>query len=621
MCGIAGMVNLKGNSVNPEIICRITDAMSHRGPDADGFHIDNHVALGHRRLSIIDLSTVANQPMSDYTGRYWLIFNGEIYNFKEVKSKLPEYPYQTQGDSEVILAAYSKWGANCLKHFAGMFSFAIWDKQDQSLFIARDRLGVKPLYYFFNDEVFVFASEIRALLKSGLIPRRIEPKAIHEFFHYQSVSHPYTIIKDIIQLEAGCFMTISEGRIDVKKYWDITENKIDFDFTDKANVQLQLRHLLQQSVQRRMVSDVPLGAFLSGGIDSSAVVGLMAETSNSPVNTFTIGFEEKEFDESAYADIIAKKFNTRHTTVTLNPKVFLEELHNALNSMDTPSGDGVNTYVVSKEIKNSGLTVALSGVGGDELFAGYPFFNRYLQLRKWKTLWERSNPLRSLGSHFLTANNSVQKDRLKQLLQAEGCSIAEFYPVFRQILSPSMISKVSVELTRQQTSVETKLKAEHIAIEHFPLLSQVSIAEYLGYTQHTLLKDTDQMSMAVSLEVREPYFDHELIEFVLNIPDSFKKPTYPKSFLVESLGSLLPGEIVHRKKQGFLFPWSLWMKNELHSFCEERIQHLCERDFIRPDAVRSNWKRFLDGDRSVRWMELWLFVILEYWLEKNGIDN
>jgi asparagine synthase (glutamine-hydrolysing) len=203
---------------------------------------------------------------------------------------------------------------------------------------------------------------------------------------------------------------------------------------------------------------------------------------------------------------------------------------------------------------------------------------------------------------------------------ADSCSIAEFYPVFRQILSPSVIGKAASQIREDETAVEIKLRAEESAIETFPLLSQVSIAEYLGYTQHTLLKDTDQMSMAVSLEVREPYFDHELIEFVLSIPDSIKNPVYPKSLLVESLGTLLPKEIVHRKKQGFLFPWNMWMKNELSSFCEQRIKNLCERDFIEPDVVLSNWKKFQKGDHSVRWMELWLFVILEYWLEKNNVD-
>jgi asparagine synthase (glutamine-hydrolysing) len=298
----------------------------------------------------------------------------------------------------------------------------------------------------------------------------------------------------------------------------------------------------------------------------------------------------------------------------------LDELNNALDSMDTPSGDGINTYVVSKQIRQSGLTVALSGVGGDELFAGYPFFEKYYKLKQHENWWKLIKPLRKLGAGFVTLNGNVQKDRVRQLLQTEGVSIGECYPVFRQILSPRMISKLTTHSFHASSLVSDQLHKQHKAINKFPFLSQVSIAEYLGYTQHTLLKDTDQMSMAVTLEVREPYFDHELVEFVLNIPDKLKYPTYPKSLLVESLGDLLPREIVHRKKQGFLFPWSVWMKQDLKTFCEERIEAISARPFIRGNELKERWQQFLNGDTSVRWMELWLFVILEHWLQKNNVN-
>ena len=287
--------------------------------------------------------------------------------------------------------------------------------------------------------------------------------------------------------------------------------------------------------------------------------------------------------------------------------------------MDTPSGDGVNTYVVSKQIRQSGLTVALSGVGGDELFAGYPFFQRYYRLRQNKTLWKLTAPLRKLGAGFVGMNGNVQKDRIRQLLKTDEASIEECYPVFRQILSPRMIGKLTTHPVHTNSLVTDILKKQE-GIDAFPSLSQVSIAEYLGYTQHTLLKDTDQMSMAVALEVREPYFDHELVEFVLNIPDQYKYPSYPKSLLVESLGDLLPKEIVHRKKQGFLFPWSIWMKGELKSFCEQRLNSISQRSFINGEALMQRWNEFLRGEKAVRWMELWLFVILEHWLQKNHVD-
>jgi asparagine synthase (glutamine-hydrolysing) len=304
----------------------------------------------------------------------------------------------------------------------------------------------------------------------------------------------------------------------------------------------------------------------------------------------------------------------------LKPTIFLEELNNALNAMDSPSGDGVNTYVVSKQIKQSGLTVALSGVGGDELFAGYPFFNKFFRLKQNRRLWKWTGPLRKMGAGFVSLNGNVQKDRLKQLLRTDNVSIDECYAVFRQIISPRIINKLTNNSSASQSVVTELLKEKHDAIDSFPFLSQVSIAEYLGYTQHTLLKDTDQMSMAVSLEVREPYFDHELVEFVLNIPDQFKYPAYPKSLLVESLGDLLPKEIMHRKKQGFVFPWNTWMKAELKTFCQDRLERIGQRQFINSTELLKRWNAFLKGDTTIRWMELWLFVILEHWLERNGIE-
>jgi asparagine synthase (glutamine-hydrolysing) len=619
MCGIAGIISFSRNIDLPVTIRRMTDAMAHRGPDADGFYTNDSIALGHRRLSIIDLSTAANQPIADHTGRYQIIFNGEIYNYRDVKKLLPDYPFSTNSDTEVLLAAYSKWGIECLPYLKGMFAFVIWDSVEQVMFIARDRMGVKPVYYFANDNVFLFASELRGVLGSGIVPAKANKSAIREFLSYQSVGFPESAIQGIRQLEAGSSITIRDNRISIKKYWDITgAPTVDFDFGNKLRVQQQVRQLLRNAVERRLVSDVPLGAFLSGGIDSSAVVGLMAEVGSGRPNTFTAGFEEKEFDESGYANVISRKFNTNHNQVLLKPAVFLDELTNALNAMDTPSGDGVNTYVVSKAIKQSGLTVALSGVGGDELFAGYPFFKQYLQLKKYASVWGSAKLLR--WGAGMALGNSNKSQRMKQLLNAPDASIRYFYPEFRRVIAPQLLSSLTRWDDNSSTLLEEQLVKLPASLEKYPLLSQVSIAEYTGYTQHTLLKDTDQFSMAVSLEAREPFFDHDLIEFVLAIPDNYKFPHYPKQLLVESLNGLLPDEIVHRKKQGFLFPWSVWMKKELRTFCETHLQRIAQRDFINGENLLDYWHRFLNNDKSVRWMEIWLFVILEYWLEKNGIE-
>jgi asparagine synthase (glutamine-hydrolysing) len=623
MCGIAGILQLDGAPAEESRVRCMAEVMSHRGPDASGFFSEGPVALGHLRLSIIDLSVAANQPFVDHTGRYRIIFNGEIYNFREVKAMLPDYPFTTKGDTEVLLAAYIKWGAECLRHFRGMFAFAIWDSAERQLFMARDPMGVKPLYYYKDENRWLFASEIRGILASGLVERKLSTQALYEFFCFQSVSYPYSPIEGIRQLQAGSWLRIGRGVEEGGCYWDLTQQAPDHDFSDPGHTGKRIRELMLGSVQRRLVSDVPVGAFLSGGIDSSAVVGLMAEAGTSRPNTFTVAFEEEEYDESEHAELIARKFNTHHTRILLKPTVFLDELRSALDAMDTPSGDGINTYVVSKAIREKGMTVALSGAGGDELFAGYPFFGQYLQLQKRKALWKLPLPLRTrMAGWRYPGTPDGREGRMKQLLQLPSVEIDEVYPVFRQILSPHLLDELT-RLTRNGApvpSVVASLEARKKELGRMPLLSQVSVAEYLGYTQHTLLKDTDQMSMAVSLEVREPFFDQDLVEFVLAVPDRLKKPIYPKSLLVESLKPLLPDEIVFRKKQGFLFPWNLWLKNELRDFCQTHLTAIAQRDFVDADRLMDRWKRFLSGDARVRWAEIWLFVVLEYWMEKNGVS-
>ena len=616
MCGIAGIISFNDQPVRRENINAMTCAVAHRGPDSDVFYMDENAALGHRRLSIIDLSDAANQPFTDNSGRYVMVFNGEMYNYQEVKKRLPGYDFKTNGDTEVIVAAFAKWGPECIHYFKGMYAFAVWDKLEQQLTLVRDRMGVKPLYYYYDDNVFLFGSEIRSLLASGMIEKKVNEKALIEYFSYQSVGYPYSIIEGIHQVKAGSYLQVKDSSLKKTEYWDVTK------YTDPANlsageIRKKIYQLLCSSVEMRLVSDVPVGAFLSGGIDSSAVVALMATVSSARPSTFNISFNEKGFDESEYARLVAAKFNTRHTEIRLDPSVFIDELENALNSMDTPSGDGINTYVVSKAIRNAGVTVALSGIGGDELFAGYPFFSQYLKLQGNKRWYKGTGLLRKVSASLLDATNSVRNHRISGILAAPSPEISNVYNIFRQILSPQLIKTLTTLQGSYEPALTRQLKKKSDNLSRLPLLSQVSAAEYMGYTQHTLLKDTDQMSMAVSLEVREPFFDHELVEFVLGVPDRYKKPTYPKSLLVESLQGLLPDEVVHRPKQGFEFPWKHWMKKELFTFCDDRIKRMADQRFIQSDQLLSYWKRFQKGDPGVRWMELWLFVILQHWLEKN----
>jgi len=620
MCGIGGIL-WHNNKTDPSLARKLGTAISHRGPDATGFYDDDFLSFVHLRLAIIDLSPAGNQPYFDASGRYVMVYNGEMYNYQEVKKSFPDYPYKSTSDTEVLLASFVSRGPSCISLFKGMYAFAIWDKQERALYVFRDRLGVKPLYYYAGKDAFVFASEIRGILATGLVQRKLNKEALGDYFGFQSVGYPHSPVEGIVQLEAGSYLKIKDGKIEKKRYWSLEKKACQQEIRDKEEVHQIIRSLLRTAVERRLVSDVPVGAFLSGGIDSSVVVGLMAETSRTKPCTFNISFTEEEFDESRYAQLIAKKFDTDHHTIQLRPESMLDELENALGAMDTPSGDGINSYVVSKAIRKEGITVALSGMGGDELFAGYPFFKKFLDLQKRSSLFDLSSPLRRLSGNVLEKISSGKYNRISQLLAMDDVSIENAYPIFRQILSPAQISKLTRLASGNKHGIVEQLHTWSDAMDQYPHLSQVSVAEYLGYTQQTLLKDTDQMSMAVALEVREPYFDHELIEFVLAVPDSIKYPTYPKSLLVESVAPLLPDEIVHRRKQGFLFPWKLWLKKELRSFCESKIRNMSQRGFINGDSLMSYWKKFLNDDPAVRWAEVWLFVVLEYWMEKNGIQE
>ncbi len=617
MCGIAGILNRK-EAVHPDQIKRMTDSMCHRGPDSEGFFVDQELAFGHRRLSIIDLSDAANQPFEDVSGRYVIVFNGEIYNYAEIRPLLSGYPFRTQGDTEVILAGYIQWGADCLRYLRGMYTIVIWDRQERDLFIARDRLGVKPFYFYHDEQSFVFASELRAILSIGKTNRKIDRTAIAEYFRYQSVGFPFSPIESIRQMEAGTWMRVKNGEIIVHRYWDATDKNYDFEFTDKKQVEGKVKELMLQSVKRRLVSDVPVGAFLSGGIDSSAVVGLMVEAGDPSPHTFNISFDDSAYDESKYAQTVAKKFNTRHVQIDMRPEVMLDELTNALDAMDTPTGDGINTYVVSQAIHKEGIRVALSGVGGDELFVGYPIFQHFINLQQKDWIWKLPASMRKLGGSLL--GKGEQKDRIRQLIGLSSPGIENSYHVLRQIISPSALQRLTRLPANAADTLSDQLIQKKEVLHQLPFFSQVTAAEYLGYTQQTLLKDTDQMSMAHSLEIREPFFDQDLVEFIMAVPDHFKVPVYPKSLLVESLKPMLPDEIVHRKKQGFLFPWNQWIHQELRSFCDRHIQQMAQRDFIQGNFLKQTWKQFLEGDKNIRWQEMWLFVVLNYWMEKNGVS-
>ena len=595
-------------------------ALGHRGPDSQGYLEENPIYFAHTRLSIQDTSDAGRQPMVDKTGRYVIVYNGEIYNFRELRTELGS-GFRTGTDTEVILAAYTAWGKDCLARFNGMFAFAIWDRVEHKLLIARDRLGIKPLYYHVKGGCFAFASEVRSLLKLPWLHRRIDRNGLTNYLSYQTVYGEDTLLEGVKMLGPGQYVEIDAKGVFFDTFWSLFECATDeAQGMDLKGIHTRVRDLLGRAVARRMVADVPLGAFLSGGIDSSAVVALMAQASEQPIDTFAIAFQEKEFDESAYAAMVGKKFNTRHHRILLTPEDLLRELPLALKAMDHPSGDGVNSYVVSKYTRAEGIKVALSGLGGDELFAGYPIFNQLPAIQRKKLLWSLPYPTRKfLGMLYTNVKKGRQAGKIGEILRLPEPVMEGIYKIFRTIYPPSMAYDMVGETWTN--TVGTLLAREAENMKSLPLLSKISVAEIATYTESLLLRDTDQMSMAHALEVRVPFFDHNLVKFVLGVPDIHKQGSYPKQLLVESLGDLLPKEIVHRPKMGFVFPWNQWLRNELRDFCETRIERMAERGIMDAITLREVWSDFKAGKGPWLWTHVWLPVVLEEWMSNNGIEE
>lgn len=628
MCGINGFISKTfPNDKIESVIKNMNGMIAHRGPDNEGLWKNEGICLGHRRLSIIDLSIESNQPFFSQDRRYVIIYNGELYNYRELKLDLQrsghekkEHPYffKTASDTEVILAAFIRWGNKCLELFNGMFAFAIYDTQEKKLFMARDRIGVKPLYYYFGEEGFIFSSEIRAIIHSGIKSFSLNKDLIGEYALYQTVFAPNTIIKGIKILMPGCYAEYYNDKATLTSYYSPTKK---FDDTEKLSYKEicdKTNELLTLSVQRRMIADVPFGAFLSGGIDSSAIVGLMSKISEKKIKTFTISFDESDFSESKYAKIIATKFNTEHHDIKLSPIDFLKEIPAALSSIDHPGGDAINTYLVSKATKKEGVTVALSGIGGDELFAGYDVFKRMAELQKKS--WINSMPLffRKSAGYFIQKNKkSVAGNKIEELLNQSIINFKSAYPLNRSVFTQKELNKL--------INNSSPFKQINAIVSEVPqiekhLLSAVSVAEITTYLQNVLLRDADQMSMAVALEIREPFLDYQLIDFVLGINDEKKYPHTPKKLLVDSLGDLLPSEIINRKKMGFTLPWQIWLKKDLKSFCEKNITEFSNYDFCNKEGILNLWKKFLNNDEAITWSRIWHLVVLNNWIKENKID-
>jgi asparagine synthase (glutamine-hydrolysing) len=644
MCGICGIISLVNQPLSPDFLQKIgqmNDALAHRGPDDAGLWHDDIVALGQRRLSIIDVSAAGHQPMLSADKQTVITFNGEIYNYQDLKKQTPQYNYQSHSDTETLLAVYQKEGTTMLSKLNGMFAFAIWDEQAKSLLIARDHLGIKPLYYFVHKDYLIFASEIRALLASDLVPRHLNKYALNDYLKHQTVYAPHTLVEGISMLLPGHFMAIKEGKIKIEKYFDVgseisdfgsAPSKFDFDVefgggtseirNPKSEIEKLVRQTLREAVDRQMMSDVPFGAFLSGGIDSSVVVGLMREVTSGDIDTFTVSFAEKQFDEAPYARAIAERFHTKHHEIRLSPNDFLDSLPDALDALDHPSGDAVNTYIVAKATREQGIKMALSGLGGDELFAGYQIFTQSERLQKLGFLNHIPQVVRhSAGQLLKKVTPSVQSQKIADVLSLDTINPMSAYPIFREIFNTEQRQTLLKNgYANPNVQIPNSIPiAQHPNVPIAHLYSQVSAAEMSGYMQNVLLRDSDQMSMAHALELRVPLLDVELVKLVLRIPDAFKKGIGSKPLLVAAVSDLLPPSLFDRPKMGFVLPFDRWMRNELRDFCAVHINRLADRPEFQSIAIKQLWVSFLAQKKGVSWSRLWTLVALSHWLHKNGL--
>jgi asparagine synthase (glutamine-hydrolysing) len=639
MCGIAGAMFFRG--AEPEranaVAGRMRDALEHRGPDGSGTWCTGRpggptVALAHTRLAIIDLSEAGRQPMSDGAG-LTVVYNGETYNYRALRRELEQTgaAFRTQTDTEVVLAAYARWGLDAIRRLQGMFAFAIWDDVRERLVIARDRLGVKPLYYSAGAGVFAFASELRALLATGVVPRHVDPAGVWHYLGYQTTPTPQTLVAGVRMLEPGHALVVDRsGHFETHNYWDLlSEASTGARQASLEQARERVGELLHDAVASHLVSDVPVGVFLSGGVDSSALVAIMRAQGVTP-RTFTVAFSEKGYDESAQARLVATTFQTDHTEIRLHESDLLDMMPGVLSAIDHPSGDGVNTYVVSRVVREHGVPVALSGLGGDELFGGYPSFRRLERLLPATRQWGRSpRVMRRAAADVVRAvgGRSVAARKAAAVLECDG-DLAAVWPVTRQVFSPrerELLLPVGRGLTGDRAESYGPLLAEAYArTSDADLWSLVSYAEARTYMHDVLLRDTDQMSMAHALEVRVPLLDHPLVEYVMGLPDRLKRQgALPKSLLIDSLPISLPRDAADRPKQGFTLPFDRWMRGALRPLCEHHLGSagLDGRGLFRPGEVPRLWRQFLGGAPGVTWSRLWTLVALDAWLDRHGITG
>lgn len=636
MCGICGIAYKDGLRVPEEGLLRsMNDCLVHRGPDDQGYHLEPGVGLAMRRLSIIDLNT-GHQPISNEDGSLHVILNGEIYNFLELKPDLEKkgHRFKTKSDTEVILHLYEEYGTDCLKHLRGMFAFALWDQKRSRLFLARDRIGKKPMIYTLQKSFLAFASELRALLKLPEVSREMDPQALDLYLSLQYIPSPKTVFSSISKLPPAHYLIYEKGQVKIERYWDLPlEAKPST--LDPLEAQEMIREKLKEAVRLRMIADVPLGAFLSGGIDSSCVVALMSRLSERPVKTFSIGFQEQDFSELQYAKLVAERYGCDHKEIVVTPQM-AEVLPKLAWHYSEPYADAsaLPSYYVAQATRQH-VTVALNGDGGDENFAGY---ERYVGMQA-AGIWDR-------------LPSAIQRAILAGLpyLPEKTAPVHVFWKLKRFLASVSskdlpsrhlkMVNYFSEEeksglYTKEfQSRLKDSLGAYRYLAESFKedsALDEVNrllYADFKTYLPECLMVKMDIASMANSLETRSPFLDHEFVELVFSLPGdwklrgrtslqwAFKNFSGSKWILKQAFKDWLPPRIYRRGKQGFGIPLGPWFKGPLKKYWEDHVlsPQALSRNYFRPEGLNALWKEHQEGRRDHGY-RLWALLMLELWHE------
>lgn len=631
MCGICGIVDYNRNiEAGEDILRRMATTMVHRGPDDEGFYInkktDPYIMLGHRRLKIIDLSSSGHQPMSNEDDSIWLVFNGEIYNFKDVRTELEKrgHKFKSSTDSEVIIHLYEDYGNNCVNFLRGMFAFALWDIKQKIMLLARDRVGKKPLVYFYSNGVFCFASEFSSLLASGLLKKEINYDAINYYLTFGYIPAPLTIYKDVFKLSPAHRLILQDRKINLERYWQLDYSKKNNISEEEATE--EILRLLQEAIKIRLYSDVPLGVFLSGGIDSSTIVALMSQIAERKVKTFSIGFEESDYNELRYARNIAKRFDTEHHEFIVKANA-LEILPLLVERYGEPYADSscIPTYYVAQQTKQY-VTVALNGDGGDELFAGY---ERYQAMLFAETYQKFPKIIRNIISAiFQHLPDSVRpKSRLrniKRLFEVINLPTQQRYLRWVGIFDSNLKYSLYTEDFKNKLSRKDEVSwlipylSESNSLN---MIDRLLMTDTSTYLPNDLLVKADIACMSNSLEARSPFLDHRLVEFVAGLPAEYKMKNFIKKYLLKKIiKNIVPKENIYRRKMGFGMPVGDWFRNELRIFLYETLfsKSASMERYFRTDIIKNMFDRHVERQADYTF-QLWTLLMFELW-HKRFID-